>query len=142
MARVLDGCRQVPDTACYLDNVFFIVMLQISAPNALSPSVLSKIKPENECPASGQKSERIPPYWVDFTIQINHAPSRELAIHSEVIMSCFNHSLTDSLTKSTHRWSRECLYEDLFPSKLSMEILIYFLTRPGFEHQLLESITH
>ena len=38
MARLGDGCRQVSRTACYQDNVLFIVMLQVSAATALSPS--------------------------------------------------------------------------------------------------------
>ena len=53
MARLGDGCRQVPRTACYQDNVLFIVMLQGSAATALSPSDLSIIQPAHECTASG-----------------------------------------------------------------------------------------
>ena len=47
------------------------------------------------------------PYRVDFTILISHAPSRELVIYSEVIMSCFNHSLTDSLNPNTQQFGQE-----------------------------------
>ena len=39
----------------------------------------------------------------DYTILINHVPSQELVIYSEMIMSCFNHSLTDSLAPSTQQ---------------------------------------
>ena len=104
-------------------------------------------------PRVGCKSGRIPRTGLIFTILINHAPSKELVIYSEVIMSCFNHSLTDSLTLCTKQfgqtpppprqalsevsivwswWSRECLYEGLSPSNPQTEILI-FLSRPGFD---------
>ena len=45
-------------------------------------------------------------YWVDFSILINQALSQELVINSEVIMSCFNHSLPDSLTSSTQQFGQ------------------------------------
>ena len=51
----------------------------------------------------GCKSERIPRTGLIFTILINHAPSQELVIYSEVIMSCFNNSLTESLILSTQQ---------------------------------------
>ena len=53
VARLEDGCPQVPGTACYQDKVLFIVMLQGSAATALSPSDLSIIQPAHECTASG-----------------------------------------------------------------------------------------
>ena len=53
MARQEDGWRQVPGTACYQDNVLFIVMLQMSAATVLSPSDWSIIQPAHECNASG-----------------------------------------------------------------------------------------
>ena len=46
-------------------------------------------------------------YWVDFPILINQALSQELVINSEVIMSCFKHSLPDSLTMSTQQFGQE-----------------------------------
>ena len=103
MASLGDGCRQVPWTACYQDNVLFIVMLQGSAATALSPSDLSIIQPVHECTASGLQVWAHPPYWVDYTTLINHALSQELVIYTEGIMSCFNHTLTDSLTLSTQQ---------------------------------------
>ena len=36
MVRLEDGCRQVPRTACYQEDVLFIVMLQGSAATAPS----------------------------------------------------------------------------------------------------------
>ena len=98
-----------------------------------------------------------PPCWVDFTILIKHKPSWQLVIYSEVIMSSFNHSLTDSLTLSTQQlgqeassptalqglegiasnslwWSHEGLYKGLFLSSPPKEILI-FQSRQGFKHQ-------
>ena len=107
MARLGDGFRQVPRTACYQDSVLFIVMLQGSAATALSPSDLSIIQPVHECTASGLQVWAHPPYWVDYTILINHAPSQELVIYSEVIMSFFNYSLTDSLTPSTQQLGQD-----------------------------------
>ena len=53
MARLVDGCPQVPRAACYQDNVLIIVMLQMSAATALSPSDWSIIQPAHECIASG-----------------------------------------------------------------------------------------
>ena len=41
MARLEDGCRQVPGTAYHQNKVLFIVMLQGSAATALSPSDMS-----------------------------------------------------------------------------------------------------
>ena len=53
VVRLEDGWPQDPDTTCYQDNVFFLVMLQGSAVIALSPSDLSIIQPAYECTASG-----------------------------------------------------------------------------------------
>ena len=55
----------------------------------------------------GCKSECIPRTGLIFTILINHASSQELVIYSEVIISCFNHSLTDSLTTNTQQFGEE-----------------------------------
>ena len=101
VARLEDGCPQVPGATCYQDIVLFIVVLQGSAATTLSPLDLSIIQPAHEAPRVGCKSERIPRTGLIFTILINHAPSQELVIYSEMIMSCFNHSLTDSLTLHT-----------------------------------------
>ena len=38
VARLEDGCPQVPETTYYLDKYLFIVMMQMSAATALSPS--------------------------------------------------------------------------------------------------------
>ena len=53
VARLEDGCPQVPGATCYQDNVLFIVVLQGSAATALSPSDLSIIQPAHEGTASG-----------------------------------------------------------------------------------------
>ena len=53
MARLEDGCRQVPATGWFQENVLFIVMLQGSAASALSPSDMSIIQPAHECAESG-----------------------------------------------------------------------------------------
>ena len=98
MARLEDRCRQVPGTTCYQDNVLIIVMLQGSAATELSPSDLLIIQAAHECTASGLHIWVYPPYWVDFTILINHAESQELVIYSEVNMSSFNYSFIESLT--------------------------------------------
>ena len=94
------------------------------------------------------------PYWVDWTVLVNHAPTRELVIYSEVMMSCFNHSLTDSLTLSTQKlWQvahassarsrnslvplflvvREYPNEGLSPSITLTGILFFFLCRPELD---------
>ena len=52
--------------------------------------------------ASGlQKSGRITRYWTDFTPLIATHGDVCLEVYSDVIMSCFNLSLTDSLTLNT-----------------------------------------
>ena len=53
VARLEDGCPQVPGATCYQDKVLFIVMLQMSVATALSPSDLSIIEPANECATNG-----------------------------------------------------------------------------------------
>ena len=55
VARLEDGCPQVPGPACYQDIVLFIVVLQGSAATALSPSDLSIIQPAHEGTASGMQ---------------------------------------------------------------------------------------
>ena len=92
IARLEATCRQVPETACYQYHVFML------------PSDLSIIQPAHECACEWAASLSASPYWVDFPILINQALSRELVINSEVIMSCFNHSLIDSRTLSTHMY--------------------------------------
>ena len=81
-------------------------MLQGSAATALSPSDLSIIQQVHECTSSGVQVWAHPPYWVDYTILMNHAPNRELMIYSEMIMFCFNHSLADSLAPSTQQFGQ------------------------------------
>ena len=49
MARLVDGCPQVPRAACYQDNVLIIVMLQMSAATALSPPDLLEVLLAYEC---------------------------------------------------------------------------------------------
>ena len=66
VARLEDGCPQVPGATCYQDMVLFIVVLQGSAATTLSPSDLSIIQPAHEGTASGLQVWAHPPYWVDF----------------------------------------------------------------------------
>ena len=66
VARLEDGCPQVPGATCYQDIVLFIVVLQGSAATTLSPSDLSIIQPAHEGTASGLQVWAHPPYWVDF----------------------------------------------------------------------------
>ena len=49
MAHLVDGCRKLPDADCYQDNIFYIVMFQLSAATEFSSSDLSKIKLTFEC---------------------------------------------------------------------------------------------
>ena len=80
VARLEDGCPQVPGTACYQDNVLFIVMLPGSAATELSPSDLSILTGtwmRREWAASMRASPALG--WF-FTILINRAPSRNLVI--------------------------------------------------------------
>ena len=97
-------------TTCFQDIVLFIVMLQMSVATSLYPSDWSIIQPAHECVASGLQVRAHPPYRVDFAILIlliNQASTWELVIYSEVIMFCFNHSLTDNLTLSTQQFGQE-----------------------------------
>ena len=49
MARLVNGCPQVPRAACYQDNVLNIVVLQMSAATALSPPDLLEVLLAYEC---------------------------------------------------------------------------------------------
>ena len=55
LARLEDGCPQVPGATCYQDNILFMVVLQGSAATALSPSDLSIIQPAHKCTASAMQ---------------------------------------------------------------------------------------
>ena len=50
IARLEDGCQQVPGTTCYQYNVLLIVMLQMSAATELSSSDMSIIQQATNAP--------------------------------------------------------------------------------------------
>ena len=60
VARLEDGCPQVPGATFYQDIVLFIVVLQGSSATTLSPSDLSVIQPAHEGTASTQSNTNTP----------------------------------------------------------------------------------
>ena len=91
------------------------------------------------------------PYWAHFPILINQELSRGLVINSEVIISCFNHSLPDSLTLSTQQFGqaaptptsrcrgyRQFLLQVVMEMTDDPKIDIVFMAVPGLEPQPLD----